>query len=290
MKVWSYAIILLLCGNFVTAAAPGWVERLGKAENWTVNTSGSMEIRQEGDAICFAARNPKGDDFWFYPVFTLRPEEHAAGLVEFSFDAKTDRPENVKYSFVMAGGKYHKYPFPRSEWRRVTVKIPAADRKNIRDIKIGMNAKDAEPCKLWVRNFSATFVPNVPVADLPAIPESLALKAAVPSAVFYDGEPLRFELEERFRKPCRYQVMNWRGQEIQSGEFPGNGSVALTLDKLPCGYYTLKLKSALWNFAEPMSFAVVPDASKRKPNPESFFAVDTAQAVFGIAKKWVYAQ
>ena len=286
MKVWSYAIILLLCGNFVTAAAPGWVERLGKAENWTVNTSGSMEIRQEGDAICFAARNPKGDDFWFYPVFTLRPEEHAAGLVEFSFDAKTDRPENVKYSFIMAGGKYHKYPFPGSEWRRVTVKIPAADRKNIRDIKIGMNAKDAEPCKLWVRNFSATFVPNVPVADLPAIPESLALKAAVPSAVFYDGEPLRFELEERFRKPCRYQVMNWRGQEIQAGEFPGNGSAALTLDKLPCGYYTLKLKSALWNFAEPMSFAVVPDASKRKPNPESFFAVDTAQAVFGIAKKW----
>ena len=51
MKVWSYAIILLLCGNFVTAAAPGWVERLGKAENWTVNTSGSMEIRQEGDAL-----------------------------------------------------------------------------------------------------------------------------------------------------------------------------------------------------------------------------------------------
>lgn len=61
---------------------------------------------------------------------------------------------------------------------------PGRGQKNIRDIKIGMNAKDAEPCKLWVRNFSATFVPNVPVADLPAIPESLALKAAVPSAVF----------------------------------------------------------------------------------------------------------
>lgn len=91
----------------------------------------------------------------------------------------------------------------------MTVKIPAADRKNIRDIKIGMNAKDAEPCKLWVRNFSATFVPNVPVADLPAIPESLALKAAVPSAVFYDGEPLRFKLEERFR-----QTMPISGDEL----------------------------------------------------------------------------
>ncbi|MBS1368877.1 MAG: hypothetical protein HPZ91_02870 [Lentisphaeria bacterium] len=121
-------------------------------------------------------------------------------------------------------------------------------------------------------------------APPPELPVVMAVRSAPASSVFYDTEPARFELREP--TGCRYRVSGWNGAAVAEGEWPGGGKSALELPELSRGYYTLALESDTREFGEPMSFAVVADAARRKPDPDAFFAVDTAQSWLSKAKKW----
>ncbi len=125
--------------------------------------------------------------------------------------------------------------------------------------------------------FIILMLASAPAEDIPVV---TAIDATPATLAFYETEAVQFMLKKQFQSPCRYRVADWSGATVAEGEWAG--TQALKLPNLPRGYYTLSLS----NCSEPMSFAVLPDASKRKPNPDSFFAVDTAQSWLSGAKSW----
>ena len=271
----------------VPAAEPEWAGRMNRAENWTKNASGELNIVQENGAVRFEAFFAEAGDLWFYPVFALRQFDSAAGCTELSFEVKADCPGGIRHAFVIAGGRYLAYPVPGPEWRRVSVKLDPADAATLRTFSVGLNPENPGKTTLRVRGFRLV-ADGGPVDPslLPPLPVVMAVKSKPVSGVFYDTEPVRFEFGGSIAGNLRYRVADWTGETVSAGAWPENGGRLLTLPELPRGYYTLALESDSRKFGEPMSFAVVADASTRKPNPESFFAVDTAQSWLSGAKKW----
>ena len=94
-----------------------------------------------------------------------------------------------------------------------------------------------------------------------------------PGWVFRDTEPPVFRLDSGApggralpvgadRRAARFLLRDWRGCELASGEWPADGRLAL--DSLPPGYYWI----------DDRGFMVVD--SSVPPNPDSFFAADSA--------------
>ena len=63
----------------VPAAEPEWAGRMNRAENWTKNASGELNIVQENGAVRCEAFFAEAGELWFYPVFALRQFDSAAG-------------------------------------------------------------------------------------------------------------------------------------------------------------------------------------------------------------------
>ncbi len=102
-----------------------------------------------------------------------------------------------------------------------------------------------------------------------------AIRAHAPGTAFQQGEALRFTLNPGFPHPEQWILRDWRGTELRRGQWPADG---LLLEALPNGYYLLAVESAGASYRNSRSFAVVPDARTRKHNPDSFFALDSAQS------------
>ena len=105
-----------------------------------------------------------------------------------------------------------------------------------------------------------------------------AVAAHAPGSVFTQGEPLRFSLKPYAASPLKWTLRDWRNRELRSGDWPGAGKAELTLAALPDGYYILTVESPEAAFDGFRSFAVVPDPATRRRNPDTFFAMDSAQS------------
>lgn len=102
-----------------------------------------------------------------------------------------------------------------------------------------------------------------------------ALSADAPGTVFLAGEVLRFRPAGKASASPRWILRDWRGEVLRSGEWE-KGKSELELEALPCGYYCLEpAKDDGTPLAGARSFAIVPVPN---PNPNGFFAVDSAQS------------
>ena len=110
------------------------------------------------------------------------------------------------------------------------------------------------------------------------IDTAAAIVPVAPGTVFTQGEPLNFSLEAAAARPAKWVLADWQGRMLRSGEWPGEGKGVLTLAALPDGYYTLALETPGAEFSGLRSFAVVPDPAARRRNPDTFFALDSAQS------------
>lgn len=109
-------------------------------------------------------------------------------------------------------------------------------------------------------------------AEIREIDAAEAVVASAPGTVFLQGEKLEFDL--KFPSAAEWRLLNWKDEEIRRG----TGMCKLVLAPLPDGYYKLELKADGVKFHGFRSFAVVPDPGGRERNPDSFFAMDSAQS------------
>ena len=109
-----------------------------------------------------------------------------------------------------------------------------------------------------------------------AIDTGWAVRTAVAGNAFADA--LQPEFTFRDAPPAgtlRYEVKDWLATPVCSGTWEAKSDDALHLQRLPCGWYTLSLNSDQAVFQGHATFAVVPDASKRRASPDSPYAANT---------------
>ncbi|WP_288559310.1 hypothetical protein [uncultured Victivallis sp.] len=117
------------------------------------------------------------------------------------------------------------------------------------------------------------------IAAAETLPDTAAaVRATVPGAVFQENEALEFTLDPAVAGTVRYEVRDWRGDLITSGIWPADGRGTLRLADLSRGYYQLSLSKGPEQLKGTRSFAIVADPEKRRRNPDSFFALDSAQS------------
>ena len=274
------AISVVIAG--AVASGGNWQHEILAAKRWEEKTSGEMTISNdahESGAVRFDTEIPTGKSPWIYPLFRLKAEESLADAVEIHFEIKVDCPAGVTFSCLQAGGKMLPFPNPDANWKKVKISLKSSnvkDWKNVREFQIGFNPAKPGKSTFWLRNFK---IIDQKTADIEkkAIPVFNAVKSPALANVFFYGEEINFNLRKEYQHPCFYLINNAYGKEITSGSWPSNGVGTLTLKTLPCGYYTLMLRSNIpeKNFKEPLSFAVV---AQTTPNPESYFCIDTAQS------------
>jgi len=108
-----------------------------------------------------------------------------------------------------------------------------------------------------------------------AMEASVAVSTDEPGNVFTDLKNPLFRMAPSEAKAKReYEIVNWKGESLENGSWEASESSPLTLRPLPPGYYAMKLSG----YEGSVPFSVVVDPSKRTYNPESFFAMDTAQS------------
>ena len=264
-----------------------WSAELNKPERYRANSSGEMKISRdaESDALRFDMKFKPGTDFWCYPVFTFQaPFECFPDAEEMRFDVRVesnDPAKPVKLAYVMVeGNEMIAYPKPTGEWQEVRIdlkeKVKAPEQAGF--FRIGINPT-ADEATLFLRNVQF-LSSRKPSGKMDA---AWAVIPAAPGTVFTEQEPLKFTLRDGFQVPCEYVVRDWQGKEVANGTWPDEGRGELNLDALPLGYYTLTLDSPAMDFDGVRGFGIVVDPGARKRNPESFFAMDTAQSWLGRA-------
>jgi hypothetical protein len=171
--------------------------------------------------------------------------------------------------------RYFELPAPKAEFQKVSIDVRAAvkDPKAVKAIRIGMNPLDA---KLMFEIRKLEFLRSVKTGARTDVSE--ALKAAAPGSVFLAGEALAFELSATAPEASGWKLLNWKDQTLREGAWPAERGRSLVLDPLPNGYYKLKLSSEEGSFEGFRSFAILADPASLKLNPDSFFALDSAQS------------
>ena len=265
----------------VPVTAVDWKKETSFADRWTKVSAGTMTIAsdpEEGGALRFVTEIAPEKPLWTYPLFQLEEGESLEGAVEFRFDIKSKTKGTPFFSCVQIGGKMLSFVIPKGNWE--TIRIPLANRADIdlkkaRQFQIGFNPAKPGESTFWLRNFQAVDQKTID-AEKKAVPIFFAAESKAPSNVFYDSEQVEFKLKDGHRLPCSYRVADAFGREVATGPWPENGYGTLMLKNLPRGYYTLMLDNKKkYAFREPLSFTVV---AKTNPNPESYFAIDTAQS------------
>ena len=117
-----------------------------RAEKWRANSSGKLEISQEGEAVRFDVTFPPNVDRWVYPEFL--PEESLKGVIGISFEIKTEPMPKPFKSLIMLvegkdkeTGKSFNLPYLPSagEWQENFISIKLDSPEAIKQLRIGMN-------------------------------------------------------------------------------------------------------------------------------------------------------
>jgi len=104
------------------------------------------------------------------------------------------------------------------------------------------------------------------------------IQAKAPATVFTLGEPLLFTFKEPGLLPLQWELKDWHGKTLKKGNWPEGGTPTLELEALSTGYYQLFLSGEKDSFEGSSSFTVVADPATRTRNPDTYFAMDTAQS------------
>ncbi|MDI9400749.1 MAG: hypothetical protein QM428_02300 [Verrucomicrobiota bacterium] len=115
-------------------------------------------------------------------------------------------------------------------------------------------------------------------AESPPHQTAALIEVKAPATVFTVTEPLLFALREPDLLPLRWELKDWHGKSLKSGEWPEKAPYTLELNPLPTGYYQLFLSSEKDSFEGFGSFTIVADPATRARNPDTYFAMDTAQS------------
>lgn len=108
---------------------------------------------------------------------------------------------------------------------------------------------------------------------------STLITTEAPGNVFTNLKQPIFKAVKDFpAESVSYTVSDWRGAVIASGEWKNPKENSLSLAVKDFGYYTLSITAPGVQFKGAESFALVIDPSERTYNPDSFFAMDTAQS------------
>lgn len=259
-----------------------WSKRLNAPERFDRNSSGRVTVsRDEAEqAVRFDVEFTPETDFWVYPRLRFRGGESFAGVDEIRFEFKAKQqgqPGGYKHAYLMFNSAmpYVALPTPKEEWQQVVIPVAGSvkDPAAVNHIAIGMNPRSPR-LTYWIRNLELRS--SRPRAIVPDTAEIVI--PAAPGTVFTQEEPLEFSLESSVASPVRWTLKDWRGKVLRTGDWPEGGKGKLRLDSLPDGYYLLTLESDTLKFSGSRSFAVVPSPSSRRRNPETFFAMDSAQS------------
>ena len=274
-----FAAAVMMAATVFAAPRPlPWSEGVGKAANFTANSSGKMTISDDAKekAVRFDVEFKPGADFWAYPALNLRGES-LADVSEIRFEFKAEQqPADAGYrcAYGMIGDEkpYFTLPAPKGEYQSVTIDVAKAVKNPaaVKSLKIGMNPKGGK-LTFYIRNLEFLGEKKNAVYDA-----ADAVVAAAPGTVFLQKEPLEFKLKPHAAVPAKWTLRNWKDEVVRTGDWPENG--LLTLSALPNGYYRLELAGEGAKFTGFRSFAVVPDPAKRPANPDMFFAMDSAQS------------
>ncbi len=152
------AVMPVICieGAFQSIPLPG----TKRAENWRINSSGTMHITDDvaEQAVCFRTQFPTSHH-WAYPEYILaQPEESLKNAAGLSFEIKVDAAnakEGYTDSVIFLSGGLGKenssgsiklpYTAPRSgEWQTIRLFFTGGEDihlENVRMIRIGLNPK-----------------------------------------------------------------------------------------------------------------------------------------------------
>lgn len=111
--------------------------------------------------------------------------------------------------------------------------------------------------------------------------DRLTVTTDAPGWTFTDAERPVFRIDRPSAR-IRWSLENWKGETVRQGDWPRNG--ALTLDRLPAGYYRVRPSEAAGRAPEAFTFCVTPAARCRAP--DSFFAADAA--ISGCSRRGAY--
>lgn len=262
-----------------------WSKGLNVPERFDRHSSGKVAVSydRKEQATRFDVEFSPGSRFWCAPRLWLERDAFAdAKIIRFDFkvEQQAESREQVAASLVFnSAPPYFPLPEPKPEWQTVTVDLEKLSSKpaEVDNIAIAMNPKTPK-LTYWIRNLEILGNRTGPaVADAAA-----AVTVAAPGAVFTQGEPLDFSLDAA-AGPVTWSLADWQGKELRSGNWPDGGRGKLTLAALPDGYYMLTLQSPGTKFHGFRSFAVVPDPKTRRRNPDTYFALDSAQSWIAAA-------
>jgi len=112
-----------------------------------------------------------------------------------------------------------------------------------------------------------------------AVEAVTAIKTQAPGNVFADSDAPSFSLSPQVKSPAiSYEVKDWRGQSVLKGLWSGPSETPLKIEGLARGYYTLSAEAEGARLSGQVPFSIVVDPAKRVPNPDAYFAIDTAQS------------
>lgn len=287
MSIWAAVISLSITATAAEKLQPlPWSKELNKPERFDKHSSGTMAIvfDKNEQAVRFDVNFRPNTRFWCAPRLWLEREAlNNAKSIRFDFKAQPQKGKEADINTFLifnARPPYFPLPKPTSEWRTVTVDLDkiAGKPAEVSNIAIAMNPQ-SPTMTYWIRNLEILAPASVSIE----FDTSVVIKAVAPGTVFTQGESLEFCLDADAAVPEKWSLTDWRGKELRSGNWPENGNGKLTLAALPDGYYHLVLSSSKVKFSGNRSFAVVPSPEARLHNPDTYFALDSAQSWIAAA-------
>ncbi|HBE03053.1 MAG TPA: hypothetical protein DC049_11360 [Spirochaetia bacterium] len=134
-------------------------------KNWMAKTSGEMKITidaKDNSVVFNTIFKPENKDRWMYPVLQLSESDRAAKYLFFEIKAVQDPPnrgfKNEQAMFYDAQNKRIgtiPYSVPQSDkFSKIILDLNkyGFDLSKAKDVRIGLNNKDAYEVTVWIRN------------------------------------------------------------------------------------------------------------------------------------------
>lgn len=258
-----------------------WAKFFADPASWRANASGKTEITASGNAVRFKLTFTKNGDNWCYPYFKFRAGKNLSGIKKIRFKIRVlDLPEGGKIvnNLVMFADGMPRVPYPRPDKEFKTVTIDVAkyvkSPEKVSSIRIGLNTRNCGTVTYEISDL--VFLTE---SDETAMAVEDIIRADAPGGIFAQGQRLRFFSQAVFPE-LSWELKDWKGRSLDKGIW-GAGAEELFLKPQKTGYYYLYFTSEKMKLEGKCTFMVVVDPAKRKNNPESFFAVDSAQSQLG---------
>jgi hypothetical protein len=247
-------------------------EQLMNPKFWGRNSSGSMTISfdETEQAIRVDVTFPPKVDKWIYPPFKLQKGMTLNGATAINFDFKIlpmDDYKGLKCSHLHLKGFT---PFEAAQpgtWKSFKIPVDKLDLGNALSFGIGLNPHNHKITYL-MKNITIEGTPKPRVRR----PE---ITTEAPGTVFFENQKIEVT-STRVLDNLAYELLDWKGNSIQKGNWPENGGKELVFENLTTGYYRIKTTNSTDIKLRDFTFAIVPDPKTRIYPHDSFYAIDAA--------------